>query len=106
MRLVEQVGHPGFALHLDSAAMAGAQDEPTHLASAARYYGMRSFDISAPELARPSLAAEVPHKDYATALKNVGYDGWVSIEMRGPQELDSIRQEIAFAQEQYDLSKK
>lgn len=106
MHLVERVDHPGFALHLDSAAMAGAQDDPTHLLAAAHHYGMRSFDISAPELARPSLTSGIPHEDYAAALKKAEYDGWVSIEMRGPQSLDNIGQEIHYAQDQYGFGEK
>lgn len=106
MELVNRVDNPGFGIHLDSAAMAGAQDDPVHLALAVRYYGMRSFDISAPELARPSLAPEIPHKDYTAALREVDYDGWLSIEMRGPLGLDDIGQEIDYAKGQYGLRDK
>ena len=84
--LVRQVAHPGFRLHLDAAGMTLAGDT---VGDAVRAAGaeLRHFHASAPHLGQLE-DAEVDHASAAGALRGIGYDGYVSIEMR-PGELGS-----------------
>lgn len=102
--LVKLINHPGFGLHLDSAAMAGADEDSTIvIPEAFMQMSVVSYDISAPELGRPSLDRTTPHKIFAHMLRAGLYAGPLSIEMRGPQSLDAIAREIEYAQDQYGL---
>lgn len=80
VRLVEAVDLPGFALHLDAAAMHLAGEDG---AKAIRRSSsvLRHFHASEPELGTFS-APVVDHAKNARALAAIGYRGWVSIEMR------------------------
>jgi D-psicose/D-tagatose/L-ribulose 3-epimerase len=84
--LVDFVGHPGFGLHVDSAAlhMAG-EDESALLANAGR---IRHFHASEPDLAPVGAGSAVPHAAYSRALRGSGVRV-VSIEMRQPEAKDS-----------------
>lgn len=94
---LEPENRSGIGLHLDTAAMHGAKDDPEKLASAVRDYDVRGVDVSAPGLARLSLA------HYAAALRDANYQGWMSLEMGGPLAPDVIRQEIDYIREQCGL---
>jgi sugar phosphate isomerase/epimerase len=81
-RLVRDVGHPGFGLHLDAAGMflvgerlADAWDEVGAL--------VRHYHISEPDLGG-FTAPQVPHADNLRLLRERGYGGWCSVEMREP----------------------
>lgn len=78
--LVKAVDSPGFGLHLDSGGMAmtggGVGDagdvRPVH------------FHISEPNIQPIGSVPSVPHGEYAAGLRQTGYDGWYSIEVREP----------------------
>lgn len=103
MELANRVDNPGFGIHPDTAAMYGAKDGPEGLSLMISKYDVRGIDISAPELARLSLAPEIPQGDYITAIKKAKYDGWVSLEMGGPLDSHVIGQEIEYIKEQCGL---
>lgn len=78
--LVEAVNHPGFGLHLDTAGMSMAGDDLAMSILAGGSH-LRHFHASAPFLG--ALEEEtVDHDAAASALENIGYQGFVSIEMR------------------------
>lgn len=79
--LVERVGNPGFGLHLDAACMALEGEE---LGESIRMFGarMQHFHASSPMLELVTESAGVQHEVAANALRDIGYDGVVSIEMR------------------------
>ncbi len=89
--LVNQVDHPGFRLHLDSAGihMCGASMENV-IRSAGKFV---HFHISEPML-EPIMGGVVDHKNAAAALNNIGYTGWVSIEMKLVAEKEVLYQSI------------
>lgn len=104
--LADCINHPGFGIHPDTAAMHGAGDMPEDLASLIRNRrdSVRGIDASAPELKRLSLAPEVPQGGYMDALRGANYDGWVSIEMRGPLNPKVLKEEIEIFKKQCGLA--
>lgn len=104
--LADRIDHPGFGIHPDTAAMHGAGDMPEDLASLIRNHrdSVRGIDASAPELKRLSLAPEVPQGGYMDALRGANYDGWVSIEMRGPLNPKVLKEEIEIFKKQCGLA--
>lgn len=96
----------GFGIHPDTAAMFGAGDTPGDLASLIRNHrdSVRGIDASAPELKRLSLAPEVPQGGYMDALRSTDYQGWLSLEMRGPLSPDVIKKEIKYIKKQCGLA--
>ncbi|SCA63926.1 hypothetical protein SCG7086_BJ_00070 [Chlamydiales bacterium SCGC AG-110-P3] len=78
--LIRKVNHPGFRLHLDSGGMilnGEAIPSPTFLS----VDEVAHFHVSEPFLLRPEKHPE-SHQQYAAALNDMGYRGWVSIEMK------------------------
>ena len=104
--LANRIDHPGFGIHPDTAAMHGAGDTPEDLASLIRNHrdSVRGIDASAPELKRLSLAPEVPQGGYMDALRGANYDGWASIEMRGPLNPKVLKEEIEIFKKQCGLA--
>lgn len=80
MELVGLVGHHNFGLQLDAKAMIGANED---LEEVFRKYGkqVRHFHVGDPGLAPPGSTG-IDHGRFGRALRNVGYAGYVSIEMR------------------------
>lgn len=80
LALVETVARPGFGLHLDAAGMTLAGDT---IGTAIRGAGnqLKHFHASAPYLGQLEDEA-VDHTQAAQALRDISYDGCVSIEMR------------------------
>lgn len=100
-RLVQAVGHPGFGLHIDSGAIA-INTEPD--AEVVRAAGVaRHFHISEVDLV-PVGSGSVDHRRIGRSLREGGYDGWLSIEMRPldpARLLVDMEQAIDVAQEAY-----
>ena len=105
-KLADRIDHPGFGIHPDTAATHGAGDMPEDLASLIhnRRDSVRGIDASAPELKRLSAAPEVPQGGYMDALREANYDGWVSIEMRGPLNPKVLKEEIEIFKKQCGLA--
>lgn len=105
-KLADRIDHPGFGIHPDTAAMYGAGDMPEDLASLIHNHrdSVRGIDASAPELKRLSLAPEVPQGGYMDALREANYDGWVSIEMRGPLNPKVLKEETEIFKKQCGLA--
>jgi sugar phosphate isomerase/epimerase len=76
--LVDAVGQEGFGLHLDTAAMHLAGDDPDCVRAAGGR--LRHFHVSAPHL-HGVPGDGVPYAAFARALHDQRYPGWVSIEM-------------------------
>jgi D-psicose/D-tagatose/L-ribulose 3-epimerase len=85
LELVRKVGSAGFRLHLDAGGMTmtGEQQEPAAFAEALH------FHASEPNLA-PVGTGGTRHEDFARSLRQVGYRGWVSLEMRASGETGNI----------------
>ena len=105
-KLADRINHPGFGIHPDTAAMHGAGDMPEDLASLIRNRrdSVRGIDASAPDLARLSSALDIPQGKYVDALRSVSYQGWLSLEMKGPLNPDVIEKEIQYIKKQCGLA--
>lgn len=102
INLVERVDHPGFGLHLDSAAVAGSgEDGAATIPEAMSRTGIVSFDASAPELGSVRADTTVPHGIYAQALRDSAYNGVVSLELRGPLPPAEVFAELQIVRELY-----
>ncbi len=103
LALVRAVNHPGFQLHLDTACMTLAGDDPTQSISEAASE-LAHFHISEPQLI-PIGAGTVDHARFGSLLAKFGYDGWGSIEMKqiNPFDVQSIRQAIGLVQADYPI---
>ena len=82
--LVRAVDHRGFGLHLDAAGMFLAGDDLTTLWPQLGAL-VRHYHISEPELAG-FATPRVPHARNLATLRDTGYAGWCSVEMREPVE--------------------
>ncbi len=104
VELTRIINHPGFGLHLDSAAITGAGDGLDVIGIANRSVGITSFDASAPDLLPISEDETVDHRGFARELQAIGYTGYVSLEMRQPQvpgAVDKFFYEVDYMNEQY-----
>lgn len=99
-RLVSDVNHRGLRLHLDSACMHLAGDDPALIRDNASL--LAHFHIAEPQLALISNNL-VSHPEFGEALRAAGYDKWLSIEMRecAEFEIGQIRNAITLAQAAY-----
>ena len=104
--LADRINHPGFGIHPDTAAMFGAEDTPEDLALLIRDHrdSVRGIDASAPDLARLSSVLDIPQGKYMDALRSTDYQGWLSLEMRGPLSPDVIEKEIKYIKKQCGLT--
>jgi len=93
LELVRRVDHPGFGLHLDAAGMRLAGDP---VAESIRSAGpwLRHFHASEAFLAPvgdpPADGPAVDHASCADALRDLGYGGFVSVEMRHAAERPTL----------------
>lgn len=102
LALVEAVNNPGFKLHLDAACMTMAKEDLYESITKSRD-SLKHFHISAPFL-QPIEETEVNHKLAAQALKNIGYDRFVSIEMRPGDEgqnVERVKNAVEIAKKYY-----
>ena len=80
IELCEKINHPNFKLHLDVKAMSGSETDPladVNKASAKELYHYHAND---PNLLGPGMG-EVDHRPLIAALKEINYDGWLSVEV-------------------------
>lgn len=104
IRFVDQVANPGFGLHLDIACMTMAGDDVAASIEAAGER-IRHFHISSPMLDAVEEREDVPHAVAAASLRKIGYNNFVSIEMRPGDEgtnVDRVRTAVALATKYYN----
>ena len=80
IEVVEQVDRPGFRVQLDTGSLS-LTGESTDRTIERAFGFIGHVHVSEPHL-RPIDTATVDHPPIAAALKRLGYDGWVSLEMR------------------------
>jgi sugar phosphate isomerase/epimerase len=102
-QLVRTVNSPGFRLHLDAAGMyLAGEDIPQAIEQAADV--LEHFHISEPNLGN-FVAPKVNHADIAKTLRAIGWDKWVTIEMRATdQPVDGVNQALNTVKAIYEVA--
>jgi sugar phosphate isomerase/epimerase len=90
LELVQAVDHPGFGLHLDAAGLT-LSEENVDDAIPRCGASIRHFHASEPELGALGEGG-VDHARITAALRGIGYDRWVSVEMRRDPARDTARE--------------
>jgi sugar phosphate isomerase/epimerase len=100
--LVRLVNSPGFRLHLDAAGMfLAGEDLPTAIAAAADV--LAHFHISEPNLG-DFASPKVDHAAIAHTLHAIGWNHWVTIEMRSTdQPIASVKQALETVKAIYEV---
>ena len=95
LRLVEEVGSPGFGLHLDAAcALLAGEDYPARLRASAHV--LRHVHLREPDLAPVREGGSLGLPAISAALREAGYSSWISVEMK-PAGLDALRTAAQFS---------
>jgi D-psicose/D-tagatose/L-ribulose 3-epimerase len=99
---VRAVDLPGVRLHLDTACMALAGDDPAERVRAGADV-LAHVHASAPQLGPVGPDGPVDHGAVATALRDVGYAGHVSVEMLPPGDdvTGAVRRTADFVRKTY-----
>lgn len=104
LKLVDMVGSPGFGLHLDAKALSEEGSDIKALLSKA-VGSLRHFHINDPDLVDVNSTGKVDHFAIGGALRECGYDRFVSIEMRQQADHDrSIRSSLKVSRQAYIAS--
>ena len=80
MKMVRQIDHPNFKIHLDVKAMSS---EPTPVPAVIRSVKVEDighFHVNDPNLYGPGMGV-VDYAPIAKAVRDVGYDKWLSVEV-------------------------
>lgn len=97
--LIRDTDAPGIAVQIDTGTAFLENESPAALASAIPY--AVHAHISEPDLL-PVGSTDCDHRPYSEALRNGGYRGALSIEMRQVDDWeDALRRAVVFARETY-----
>jgi sugar phosphate isomerase/epimerase len=80
MELVRRLNHPRFRLHLDVKAMSGSEREPIPDVIRKHAAYLHHFHVNDPNLLGPGMG-DVDHRPILRALKEIGYPGYLSVEV-------------------------
>lgn len=79
-RMVAEVDHPSFQMILDVKAMCAGETDPLPEVIRASRAELRHFHANDANLLGPGMG-ETDHGPIAAALREIGYAGWVSVEV-------------------------
>jgi D-psicose/D-tagatose/L-ribulose 3-epimerase len=98
--LAERLGHPGIGIHLDTACITLADDDPVEAITACGA-AIRHFHISEPALGSFTNPV-IDHARIGAVLRASGYGGYTSIEMRRQADpVTAVREAVACAMAHY-----
>ena len=80
IELIERIKHPNFRLHLDTKAMAGSETRPIPEVIKSSLKHLVHFHSNDPNLLGPGMG-NLDHRPILRTLKEVGYSGYVSVEV-------------------------
>jgi D-psicose/D-tagatose/L-ribulose 3-epimerase len=103
VELCRRVNHPAIRVNGDLGGMTMSGETPAlSLEDAGPWIG--HFHASEPQLAELGTAG-ADHAGAARGLEAIGYDGWVSIEMRDTGDLASVDRAVARAKAAYGTAR-
>lgn len=105
LELVKAVNKPGFGLHLDTACMSLAGDDLAQSISSSADV-LKHYHVSAPMLGTVEPDGDIPHEVAAKALRDAGYESFVSIEMRPGEvgeNLQRVETAVRYVKDIYNL---
>jgi sugar phosphate isomerase/epimerase len=80
MKLVRQIRHPNFKIHLDVKAMSSESKPVPAVIRSVNAVDIGHFHVNDPNLYGPGMG-EVDYAPIAEAVRAVGYDKWLSVEV-------------------------
>ncbi len=80
MEMVRQVNHPSLKIHLDVKAMCSEESSVPEIIRSVKADEIGHFHVNDPNLYGPGMG-DVDYTSIAEAIKDVGYDGWLSVEV-------------------------
>jgi len=80
MKMVREIGHPNFKIHLDVKAMSSEAQPVAAVIRSVKAADIGHFHVNDPNLYGPGMG-EVDYAPIAQAIRDVGYDKWLSVEV-------------------------
>jgi len=80
MKMVREIGHPNFKIHLDVKAMSSESRPVPAVIRAVKVGDIGHFHVNDPNLYGPGMG-EVDYAPIAQAVRDIGYDKWLSVEV-------------------------
>ena len=79
IEIIEEINHPYFKLHLDVKAMCDEEKSITEIIELGAKY-LKHFHVNDKNLLGPGFG-EIDYKPIIEKLKQIGYNGWLSVEV-------------------------
>jgi len=79
MEMVRQINHPNLRIHLDVKAMSSEGGPVADVIRSVTAEDVGHFHVNDPNLYGPGMG-EVDYAPIVQAVKDIGYDGWLSVE--------------------------
>jgi len=80
MKMVRELNHPNFKIHLDVKAMSSESKPAAAIIRSVKAADIGHFHVNDPNLYGPGMG-EVDYAPIADAVRDVGYDKWLSVEV-------------------------
>ncbi|MCL5279451.1 MAG: sugar phosphate isomerase/epimerase [Planctomycetes bacterium] len=80
MKLVRQVRHPNFKIHLDAKAMSSESKPVAAVIRSVKAKDIGHFHVNDPNLYGPGMG-DLDYAPIAEAAREIGYDKWLSVEV-------------------------
>ncbi len=80
MKMVREIGHPNFKIHLDVKAMSSEPKRAPAVIRSVTAADIGHFHVNDPNLYGPGMG-EVDYAPIAQAVHDIGYDKWLSVEV-------------------------
>lgn len=80
VRMVRELDHPNFKVHLDVKAMSAEDDAVPEIIRATSLADIGHFHVNDPNLYGPGMG-DVDYAPIAQAVKDIGWDKWLSVEV-------------------------
>jgi sugar phosphate isomerase/epimerase len=80
MKMVRQIDHPNFKIHLDVKAMSSEPTPVPAIIRSVKVEDIGHFHVNDPNLYGPGMG-DVHYAPIAEAVRDIGYDKWLSVEV-------------------------